>query len=237
MKKREQSKHQQLREEIISSIRELQVLGLLSGTAGNLSARTPEGAVLITPSGLDYTWLRPEDIVLVDVEGRVLAGDLVPSSEVAMHTRLYRCQPQVGGIVHSHARYSTVLACLGWEIPPIHYMLAAIARDGRIPLAPYALYGSEELAQSAVQTLDEVHRGCLLQNHGNLTVGATLRQAHARSIILEEMAEVYYHARLAGEPRLLSTDQIAEVYTQLAHYGQPKADPPDANSEDNETLW
>ena len=236
MKQREPSKHQQLREEIISSIRERQGLGLLSGTAGNLSARTPEGAILITPSGLDSIRLRPEDLVLVDVEGRVLAGDLVPSSEVAMHTRLYRCQPQVGGIVHTHARYSTVLACLGWEIPPIHYMLAALTRDGRIPVAPYALYGSDELAQSAVQTLDEVHRGCLLQNHGNLTVGATLRQAHARSIILEEVAEVYYHARLAGEPRLLSTEHIAEVYNKLAHYGQPKADPPDTNSEDNETL-
>lgn len=229
MKRGEHLKYQHLREEIISSTRDLQALGLLSGTAGNVSTRTPDGAVLITPSGLDYALLKPEDIVLVNLEGRVLVGDLVPSSEVAMHTGVYRSQPLVGGIVHTHARYSTVLACLGWEIPPIHYMLAALAMDGRVPLVPYALYGTEELAGYAAQALDEAHRGCLLQNHGNLTVGTTVREAFLRSVILEEIAAVYYQARQAGEPRLLSAEQFAEAYAKFANYGQHKADQPDAS--------
>jgi len=87
--------------------------GLVVGTSGNLSARTPEGDILITPSGLDYALLEPKDVVLVDLEGRVLEGCLEPSTETPMHTGIYHSRPRVGGIVHTHARYSTVLACLG----------------------------------------------------------------------------------------------------------------------------
>ncbi|MCA3748019.1 MAG: class II aldolase/adducin family protein [Rubrobacter sp.] len=196
--------------------------GLVVGTSGNVSARTEEGNVLITPSGLDYAVLEPEDVVLVDPDGRVLEGDLLPSVETPMHTGIYRARPDVSGIVHTHARFSTILACLGWEIPPVHYMLAVLSDEGRVPLAPYATYGTRELAENAVAALGSSHRACLLRNHGTIAVGASPEEAYSRTELLEEMAGLYYHARLAGEPVLLGPEQMAEVSARIHDYGQSK---------------
>jgi L-fuculose-phosphate aldolase len=218
--------HQSLREEVARVARHISVSGLVTGTSGNVSARTPEGDVLVTPSGLDYALLEPEDVVLVDPEGRVLEGPLEPSSEMPMHAGIYRSKPQVGGIVHTHARFSTTLACLGWEIPPIHYMLAALSSEGRVPLAPYATYGTEELARYAANALEDSHHACLLRNHGTIAVGGTASDAYSRTEILEEMAEVYYRARLAGEPVLLTPEQINEASTKLSSYGRPRPSSP-----------
>ena len=218
--------HQSLREEVVQVARNISVSGLVTGTSGNVSARTPEGDVLVTPSGLDYALLEPEDVVLVDPEGRVLEGPLEPSSEMPMHAFIYRSKPQVGSIVHTHARFSTTLACLGWEIPPVHYMLAALSGEGRVPLAPYATYGTEELARHAANALGDSHHACLLRNHGTIVVGKTASEAYSRTEILEEMAEVYYRARLAGEPVLLTPEQINEASTRLSSYGRPRPSPP-----------
>lgn len=218
--------HQSLREEVARVARNISVSGLVTGTSGNVSARTPEGDVLVTPSGLDYALIEPEDVVLVDPEGRVLEGSLEPSSEMPMHSGIYRSKSQVGGIVHTHARFSTTLACLGWEIPPVHYMLAALSGEGRVPLAPFATYGTEELARYAVDALGDSHHACLLQNHGTIAVGGTASEAYSRTEILEEMAEVYYRARLAGEPVLLTPEQINEASSKLSSYGQPRPSSP-----------
>src|SRR5215213_2761036 len=190
--------------------------GLVPTTSGNVSARTPEGDVLITPSGLPYDDLELEDLVLVDVRGKVLEGTLEPSSEVPMHTGLYHAKPGAGGVVHTHAPYSTALACLGLEIPPVHYLLAALSEEGRVPLAGYAIYGTEELAGYASEALGEAHSACLLQNHGTIAVGETAGEAYSLTEILEEMAELYYRTRLAGEPVILDTEQIAEVRARIA---------------------
>jgi L-fuculose-phosphate aldolase len=215
-------KHQELRKEIAKTVRQLMSSGLVTGTSGNVSARTPEGDVLITPSGLDYSILEPEDVVLVDVEGQMLEGSLKPSTETPMHTGIYRSRQQVDAVVHTHSRYATTLACLGWEIPPVHYMLTVLAGDGRVPLAPYATYGTEELAGHAARALGETHNACLLQNHGTITVGETPEKALSLTVILEEMAQIYYQTRLAGEPILLSPEQVEEVATKIAGYGQSK---------------
>jgi L-fuculose-phosphate aldolase len=106
-------KHRSLREEVARVVHRLTASGLVTGTSGNVSVRTPEGDILITPGGLDYALLEPKDVVLVDLRGRVLEGSLEPSSETPMHIDIYRARPDAGGIVHTHARYSTVLACLG----------------------------------------------------------------------------------------------------------------------------
>ncbi len=193
---------------------------LVTGTSGNVSARTPEGNILITPSGFDYTLLEPENLVLVDPTGRVLKGGLKPSSEWPMHTGIYRSRPQVGSVVHTHAPYSTTLACLGWEIPPMHYMLAALSGEGRVPLASYATYGTEELALHASKALEDSHHACLLKNHGAIAVGETASEAYSKAEILEEMARVYYQARLAGEPVLLTPEQVREASDKIATYGQ-----------------
>ncbi len=215
-------KYQDLREEVAEVARQLISSGLVTGTSGNVSARTPEGDVLITPSGLDYESMEPEDVVLVDVEGELLDGSLKPSTETPMHTGIYRARAQVGAVVHTHSRYATTLACLGWEIPPVHYMLATLSGDGRIPLAPYTTYGTEELAGYAAEALGESRNACLLQNHGTITVGESAGEAFSRTVVLEEMAEIYYRARLAGEPILLTPEQIREVAIRIVSYGQTK---------------
>jgi len=210
-----------LREEIAGVCRRMSESGLVVGTSGNVSARTEDG-VLVTPSGLDYAVLEPEDVVLVDLEGRVLEGDLLPSVETPMHTGIYRARPDVSGIVHTHSRFATTLACLGWEIPPVHYMLAVLSDEGRVPLARYATYGTPELAANAVEALGASHRACLLRNHGTIAVGSSPGEAYSRTELLEEMAELYYRARLAGEPVLLDPGQLAEVSAKIHDYGQSK---------------
>lgn len=197
--------------------------GLVKGTSGNVSARTPDNTVLVTPSGLDYAELGPEDVVLVDMNGDFLDGPWKPSTETPMHTGIYRARPRVGGIVHTHARFATTLACLHLEIPPLHYMLVTLSDEGKVPLAAYATYGTEDLARNAAEALGEAHHACLLENHGAITVGDTAAEAYSRTEVLEEMAELYYRARLAGEPAILGPEQLAEVAAKISDYGQSKA--------------
>jgi L-fuculose-phosphate aldolase len=221
-KRRMSLKHAELREEVTRVSRRMSASGLVRTTSGNVSARTPEGNVLITPSGLPYEDLEPADLALVDLSGNLLEGPLEPSTEVPMHTGIYRRRPRVGGIVHTHAPYATALACLGLEIPGVHYMLAALSEEGRVPLAPYATYGTEELAGHASEALGEGHSACLLQNHGTVAVAETATKAYSLTEILEEMAELYYRTRLAGDPILLGPGQLAETRTKISGYGQSK---------------
>ena len=218
-------RHRDLREEVARVARRMSASGLVTGTSGNVSARTPQGGVLITPSGLDYGLLEAEDVVLVTTDGGVLEGDFEPSTETPMHTGVYRARPEVGAVVHTHSRFATTLACLGWEIPPVHYMLTALSEDGRVPLAPYALYGTGELAGHAVEALGESRGACLLRNHGAIAVGGSPGEAFSRAVVLEEMAEVYYRARAVGEPVVLGREQVAEVAAKIAGYGQAKPAP------------
>ncbi len=216
------AEYQALREGVTAVARRLVSSGIVTGTSGNVSARTPDGDVLITPSGLSYEVMDPESIVLVDLGGEVLEGSLAPSSETPMHTGIYKARQNVEAVVHTHSRYATTLACLGWPIPPVHYMLTTLGPDGRVPLAPYALYGTEELAGNAAGALGESHYACLLENHGTIAVGGSAEEAFASSVVLEEMAELYYHARLAGEPILLDRNQVNEVAAKISGYGQPR---------------
>ena len=215
-------KYPDLREEVARVAKKLIDSGLVTGTSGNVSARTPEGGVLVTPSGIDYEVLEPGDVVLVDLEETVVEGALDPSSETPMHTGIYRARAEVGAVVHTHSIYATTLACLGWPIPPVHYMLTTLSGDGQVPLAPYTTYGTGELAGYASDALGESRNACLLQNHGTITVGANPEEAFARAVVLEEMAEIYYRTRIAGEPILLSPGQIEEVAAKISGYGQSR---------------
>ena len=217
--------HRELREEVSRVAKQLIESGLVTGTSGNVSARTPEGDVLMTPSGIDYEELEPGDVVLVDLEGEVLEGSLGPSTETPMHTGIYRVRPEVGAVVHTHSVFATTLACLGWTLPPVHYTLTTLSEDGRIPIAPYATYGTEELANNAAEALGEGHNACLLQNHGTITVGDSPQKAFSRTVVLEEMAEIYYRTRVVGEPVLLTPEQVEEVAAKISGYGQTKPAP------------
>ena len=218
--------YQKLRKEVSRVARQLISSGLVTGTSGNVSVRIPEGNVLVTPSGVDYEVLGPKDVVLVDLDMNVLEGTLVPSTETPMHTGIYKARQDVDAVVHTHSRFATTLACLGWEIPPVHYMLTTLGPDGRIPLAPYTLYGTEELADHAANALGGSHYACLLRTHGTIAVGESADKAFSRTVVLEEMAEVYYRARLAGEPILLTPEEVDEVAAKITTgYGQPKSLP------------
>jgi L-fuculose-phosphate aldolase len=216
-------RYQDLREEVAQVARQLIESGLVTGTSGNVSARTPQGDVLITPSGLDYAQLGAEDVLLVSVETKeVLEGSLKPSTETPMHTGIYRARSEVGAVVHTHSRFATTLACLGWEIPPVHYMLTTLSEDGRIPVVPYTTYGTEELAGYASDAVEDTRNACLLQNHGTIAVGESPDEAFSRSVVLEEMAQIYYQVRTVGQPILLTDEQVEEVAAKIAGYGQTR---------------
>jgi L-fuculose-phosphate aldolase len=219
--------HRGLREEVARVAKQLIHSGLVTGTSGNVSASTPEGDVLMTPSGIDYGELEPNDVVLVGVAGEVLEGSLQPSTETPMHTGIYRARPEVGAVVHTHSVFATTLACLGWTIPPVHYMLTTLSEDGEIPLAPYTTYGTEQLADYAAEALGEGRNACLLQNHGTITVGDSPEKAFSRTVVLEEMAEIYYRTRVAGGPVLLAPEQVEDVAAKISGYGQTKPASPD----------
>ncbi len=211
--------HRALREEVTRVASRMSASGLSPMTSGNVSARTTENEVLITPSGMDYEDLEPKDIVMVSLEGELLEGTLEPSTEFPMHAGLYRDNPNIGGVVHTHSPYATTLACMALEIPPVHYMIAAISTEGRVPLAPYATYGTEELARHASETLGDSGSVCLLQNHGTIAVADSVSVAYSKTEILEEVAGIYYRTLVAGEPVILDAEQIADTRIKIVHYG------------------
>lgn len=195
--------------------------GLVVGTSGNVSARAGE-LVAVTPTGVDYTALRPEDVPVVSLDGSVVDGELRPTSELPMHLSLYGGVADPDGdpieaVVHTHSTYATVVSTLVPEVPPIHYMLAAIGPSVRV--AEYATYGTPELAESMLAAI-EGRRGCLLGNHGTITYGSTLGTAYHRARQLEWVCQVWLLARAAGDPALLPAGEIGTVAEKLRGYGQ-----------------
>ncbi|MDP8928990.1 MAG: class II aldolase/adducin family protein [Actinomycetota bacterium] len=188
--------------------------GLAQGTAGNLSTRAGE-FVAITPSGIDCGQLEASGICVVGLEGKPIEAELTPSTELPMHLGVYH-QTDARAVVHTHSPYATALSTLVSEVPPIHYLLAALG--GPVRVAPYATPGSAELAASVAQGL-EGRSAVLLQNHGAIAVGDSVQEAYSRSMLLEWLATLYYRARLLGEPRLLSEEEIARVAEMLRGYG------------------
>jgi L-fuculose-phosphate aldolase len=157
----------------------MQADDLTVGTSGNLSVRSGD-LVAITPSGVAYDDLTPEAICVIDVEGNVVEADLEPSSEVPMHTSVYQAT-DAGAVVHTHPLYCTALSVTMDEVPPVHYMIALLG--GPVRVAPYARFGSPELAQGSVEAMAD-RTGVLLRNHGATTYGDTLDKAYTRSIYL-----------------------------------------------------
>jgi L-fuculose-phosphate aldolase len=206
-----------LREQVAWACRILASEGYADLTLGHVSARSPDGEIWIKRKGVALDEVEADDVVALD------DTDAVLHLETVMHTGVYRARPDVRCIVHTHSRFCTVLACLGMEIPPMHYMLATINADGTIPLAPYATYGTEELAQGAADALGEAGGGCLLANHGMLAVGTDPAKAVDHTVVMEEVAAAYYHALTIRPPNIVNTEQIAEVAAEISGYGQIKS--------------
>jgi L-fuculose-phosphate aldolase len=197
----------------------LQPSGLSRTTSGNLSVRV-QGGMLITPSGMDYAQLRPPDLVWLSLEGAPLRkGQRTPSSEWHFHAAIYRARPEAGAVVHAHAPFCTALAIHGRDIPAVHYMVAAAGGDS-IRCAPYATFGTPDLARNALAAL-EGRKACLLAHHGMLAFGADLPDAFKRALEVEELAEQYWRALQLGTPPVLDAQEMARVVEKFQHYGQP----------------
>ena len=176
--------------------------------------------ILVTPSGVPYDRLRPQDTVAVDLDGRQVIGELRPTSELPLHLAVYR-HTEASAVVHTHAVHATAVSTLVPELPVIHYMTAALG--GPVRVAPYALYGSDELAERMLAALQD-RAGCLLQNHGTVTHGSTLEQAYDRTAQLEWMCRLWLTASAVPgrTPSLLSPAELAEASGKLRGYGQTR---------------
>ncbi|MBC2866513.1 class II aldolase/adducin family protein [Streptomyces mexicanus] len=203
--------------ELVATARRTVADGLVVGTSGNVSVRVGD-TVLVTPSGVPYDRLTPDDITGVGLDGRQVLGTLVPTSELPMHLAVYRTT-DAGAVVHTHAVHATAVSTLVPELPLVHYMAGALG--GPVRVAPYATYGTEELAGNMLRALAG-RSGCLLQNHGTITYGATLDQAFDRTAQLEWMCRLWLTASSVPglTPSLLSPEQLAEAQERLRGYGQ-----------------
>jgi L-fuculose-phosphate aldolase len=188
--------------------------GLVIGTAGNLSVRVATH-VAVTPSGVDYDRLTPEQVAVVDLGGRQLDGASEPSRELPMHLAVYR-ETDVRAVVHTHSPYATAVATVADELPAIHYLIAELG--GSIGVVRYATPGTEALAGSVAAAL--AHRSAaLLRNHGAITVGPSLERAYDRSVTLEWLAALYVRACVLGRPSVLPDEEIARLRELVRTYG------------------
>jgi L-fuculose-phosphate aldolase len=213
-----------LRREIVAACRSMNASGINQGTSGNISARYGD-AMLITPSGVPYEEMAPEDIARMPIKGEYgsWTGPMQPSSEWRFHLDIMRARPDVGSVVHAHSLYATALAICGKPIPAMHYMIAAAGGPG-IRVAPYATYGTKELSENALQALED-RTCCLLANHGMIATGPTIKRAMWLAVELETLARQYYLSLALGGPQILPDVEIDHVIEKFKSYGpRPKSE-------------
>ena len=205
-----------LSQQVIDSCLAMNARAINQGSAGNISVRF-EGGFLITPSGMADERLRPEHIVLVDLDGSS-EDTLNPSSEWRMHRDIYTNRPEAGAVLHAHSIFATALSCLRIDMPAFHYMIA-VAGGSDIRCADYALFGTQALSDNMLIALQE-RRACLLGTHGMICFHDNLDKALWLGVEVETLAKQYWHARQAGEPVILSQQQMDEVLQQFRGYGK-----------------
>lgn len=209
------------RQSIIETGKRMIDARLTTGTGGNLSIFNRElGLIAIKPSGVPYQTMQAEDIVILKPTGEQVDGKLKPSSETKFHLDIYQARPDINAILHSHQVHATTIACMGIELPAVHYLIGWCG--DKVPLAPYATFGTQALSDNILSVLGD-YRACLLENHGLITLGTDLNQAFDIAEELELVAQIYIQAKAMGEPKLLNQDQMAEVLEKFKTYG--KQDP------------
>lgn len=211
---------EQLKEKVWKLHLELPKNGLVTWTGGNVSARDPEsGLVVIKPSGVMYEDLRPEDHVVLNLDGEIVEGALKPSSDTASHLYIYRHRPDVNGVVHTHSAYATAFAAVGRPIP---VYLTAIADEfgGPIPCAGFALIGGEEIGREVVQHIGN-SAAVLLKNHGVFTIGPTATAAVKAAVMVEDVARSVWLALQLGQPDEIAPEDVAKLHDRYTNvYGQ-----------------
>ncbi len=209
-----------LREQLWRLHMELPKNGLVTWTGGNVSARDPEtGYVAIKPSGVHYGDLRPEHMVVVDMEGKVVEGKLKFSSDTASHLYIYRHRSDVNGVVHTHSAYATAFAALGRSIP-VYLTAMADEFGGPIPCGGFALIGGEDIGRVVVESIGD-SQAVLLKNHGVFTIGKTAEAAVKAAVMTEDVARTVWLALQIGQPDEISPEDVAKLHYRYTHvYGQ-----------------
>lgn len=206
------------REQIIDYGKKLIDAGLTVGTGGNISIFDKEsGMMAITPSGIEYYKLRNEDIVIMDLHGKVIEGELKPSSEYQMHSVVYQNRLDAAAMIHTHALYATTISCLNEDLPAVDYLVAH-AGGPNIRCAKYATYGTKELADNAIAAMED-RKAVLLANHGINVIGTNLDEAFAITEQLEFCARLYWQARTIGKPVILDDEEMEMMVERFKTYG------------------
>ena len=205
-----------LRAGLVQACRELAQTGLVVGSAGNVSARAGD-RLLVTPTGARLAAVAEDELAVVDLDGTLVDGPLLPTSELPLHLAVYRSF-DAGAVVHTHPPMATAVACVADELPCIHYTLLSLG--GNVRVAPYATFGTDELAATIVDALQE-RTAALMGGHGAVTYGADIAAAMAATQLLEWACGVYVHACACGTPRVLDDQQRRVVAEALATYGAP----------------
>ena len=209
-------KHEQLRRAMIATCIKMNESGINQGTSGNISVRIDEG-FLITPSGVPYDEMKPQDIVLMHIDASH-EGPRKPSTEWRFHRDIMEKKPEVGAVIHLHSMFCTSLSILRREIPAIHYMIA-VSGGPTIPCVPYVTWGTQQLADYILGALENRH-ACLLANHGMVCIGPNLKKAAWLAVEIETLAAQYWRALQVGIPYILPDEEVAHVIEKFKSYGQ-----------------
>ena len=211
---------EQLRREVCRLHAELPRNNLVAWTSGNISGRDPEsGWVVIKPSGVRYDELTAENMVVVDLDGRVIEGSLKPSSDTFAHVYVYRRRPEINGVVHTHSTFATAWAAVGRPIPAV---LTAICDEfgGPVPVGAYAKIGGDEIGKEILRSIG-ASPAILMKNHGVFTIGKTPEAAVKAAVMVEDVARTVFYALQLGQPDEIPADEVARAHRRyLEEYGQ-----------------
>ena len=196
------------REAVAGACRHLAEEGLVIGTAGNISARQGD-LIAVTPTGADLGTVTAEMVTVIDLEGTVVDGELAPTSEVPLHTGIYAATNAMA-VTHAHAMASTALSCTHDVLPPLHY--SCLGLGGAPRTAPYATFGSQQLAENVIEAL-KGRNAAMMQNHGSIAYGNTMKEAVERLELLEWLAELYWRSSSMGTPRVLTDKDFEDIIT------------------------
>ncbi len=209
-----------LRDEVYRMNMELPKNNLVTMTSGNVSGRDLKtGYVVIKPSGISYEVLSPADLVVVDIDGNVVEGELKPSVDTDAHLYVYRHREDVGGVVHTHSPYATSFAALGRPIP-VYLTAMADEFGGTIPVSGYARIGGDEIGREIIDKIG-TSRAILMKNHGVFTIGPTATSALKAAVMLEDVAKTVHLALLLGQPEEIPPDEVKRAHRRyMEKYGQ-----------------
>jgi len=208
------------REQVVDYCRKMVNFGLTKGSSGNISIYNREEQLLaISPTGLDYFVINPIDVVVMDLNGRIVEGDWAPSSEYEVHAIFYRHRPDIGAILHCHSPFCTTLSALGLAILPVHYSLGTCGKS-KVDCAPYETFGTKELAQITFETCGD-NKAVLLANHGLIACGQDIDEAFTIAENMEFTAEIQYRCMSVGEYNVISSENMEKYFEKSKSFGHP----------------